>query len=56
MNNDQEWRDRLFKEIDGLRKDVAELKIEMHSLKIKVAFFSSAISTIATYIGTKLFG
>ena len=54
MNNDQEWRQHLFDEIKELRKDVSDIKVEMTTLKIKVAGFSSVIGAIITYIGNKL--
>jgi hypothetical protein len=54
MNNDQEWRQHLFDEIKELRKDVAEIKGEMVTLKIKVAGFSSFIGAVASYIWNKL--
>lgn len=54
MNNEQEWRDRLFKEIDKLQSDVSEVKKEMMSLKIKVAGFASFIGSIAGYIINKV--
>ncbi len=54
MNNDQEWRAHLFDEIKELRKDVAEVKSEMMTLKLKVAGFSSFVGAIISYIGNKL--
>jgi hypothetical protein len=54
MNNDQEWRSHLFDEIKELRKDVAEVKSEMMTLKLKVAGFSSLIGAFITYIGNKI--
>lgn len=54
MNNDQEWRQHLFDEIKELRKDVATIKSEMISLKLKVAGISSLIGTLVTYIANKL--
>ncbi len=54
MNNDQEWRQHLFDEIKELRKDVAAIKSEMVSLKLKVAGISSLIGTVITYISNKL--
>jgi hypothetical protein len=54
MNNEQEWRAHLFDEIKELRKDVAEVKSEMMTLKLKVAGFSSFIGAIISYIGNKL--
>lgn len=53
MNNDQEWRQHLFDEIKELRKDVALIKSEMISLKVKVAGISSFIGAIVTYIASK---
>lgn len=54
MNNDQEWRQHLFDEIKELRKDVSVIKMEMTTLKVKVAGFSSVIGALITYIGNKI--
>lgn len=54
MNNDQEWRQHLFEEIKELRKDVSDIKVEMTTLKVKVAGFSSVIGALVAYIGNKL--
>jgi hypothetical protein len=54
MNNDQEWRAHLFDEIKELRKDVAEIKSEMTTLKVKVAGFSSFIGAIISYFINKV--
>lgn len=54
MNNDQEWRQHLFDEIKELRKDVSDIKVEMTTLKVKVAGFSSVIGALVAYIGNKL--
>jgi hypothetical protein len=54
VNNDQEWRAHLFDEIKELRKDVAEVKAEMMTLKLKVAGFSSFIGTLVGYIINKV--
>lgn len=54
MNNDQEWRQHLFDEIKQLRKDVSDIKVEMTTLKVKVAGFSSVIGALVAYIGNKL--
>lgn len=56
MNNDQEWRHHLFTEIKEIRKDLAEVKSEMISLKVKVAMFSAAIGSIVSFIANKLIG
>jgi hypothetical protein len=53
MDNEQEWRARLFTEIDGIRKDVSEIKNEMSTLKVKVALFSSAVGSLATFLMNK---
>lgn len=55
MNNDQEWRAHLFEEIKELRKDVADIKSEMNTLKIKVAGISSFIGAFASFFWNKLF-
>ena len=47
MNNDQEWRAHLFDEIKEIRKDVAEVKAEMMTLKLRVAAFSSFVGIIS---------
>jgi len=54
VNNDQEWRQHLFDEIKELRKDVSDIKVEMTTLKVKVAGFSSVIGALVAYIGNKL--
>jgi hypothetical protein len=54
MNNDQEWRQHLFDEIKELRKDVSEIKVEMTTLKIRVAAFSSFVGSIVTYFINKV--
>ena len=55
MNNDQEWRAHLFDEIKEIRKDVADVKAEMMTLKLKVAGFSSIIGAFASFFWNKLF-
>lgn len=55
MNNDQEWRNHLFSEIREIRNDLKEMKLEMTSLKIKVATFSSVIGSFAGYFMNKFF-
>ena len=54
MNNDQEWRQHLFDEIKELRKDVSEIKVEMNTLKIRVAAFSSFVGSVVTYFINKV--
>lgn len=54
MNNDQEWRQHLFDEIKELRKDVSDIKVEMTTLKIKIAGFSSLVSAVVTYFANKI--
>lgn len=54
MNNEQEWRERLFKEIDKLQEDVSEVKKEMMGLKLRVAGFASFIGSMAGYIINKV--
>lgn len=54
MNNDQEWRAHLFDEIKEIRKDVADVKAEMMTLKLKVAGFSSILGAIVSYAMDKL--
>lgn len=56
MNNDQEWRHHLFEEIKEIRKDLAVVKSEMISLKVKVATFSAIIGSIASYLANKILG
>lgn len=53
MNNDQEWRDRLFKEIDHIREDVKFLRDGMSHLKIKVGLISMFITSIVSVIINK---
>ena len=54
MNNDQEWRAHLFDEIKEIRKDVAEVKAEMMTLKLKVAVFSSFVGSIVSFFINKV--
>jgi hypothetical protein len=54
MNNDQEWRSHLFDEIKEIRKDVAEVKAEMMTLKLKVAVFSSFIGSVVSFFINKV--
>ena len=53
MNNEQEWRDRLFREIDKLQEDVSEVKKEVMTLKVKVAGFASIIGAVVSSIFAK---
>ena len=55
MNNEQEWRTRLFEEIKELRKDVTDIRSEMHTLKLKVAGISSMVGVIVSFFLTKFF-
>ena len=55
LTNEQEWRAHLLKEIEATREDVAEIKQEITTLKVKVTFFSSIIASVATFIATKIF-
>jgi peptidoglycan hydrolase CwlO-like protein len=57
VNSEQEWRDRLFKEIDKIqdglestKKELSELKAEMSTLKVKVATISAAIGALFHYL------
>ena len=54
MNNEQEWRAKLFDEIKEVKQDIKEVKSEMMSLKIRVVGFSSMIGSIISYIVNKL--
>lgn len=53
--NTEEFSKLLFDEIKEVRKDLAELKSEMTTLKVKVAIFSSIVGSIATFIANKIF-
>ena len=55
MNSEQEWRQHLLSEIKELRKDLADVKSEMTTLKVKVAVFSSLIGSAATIVINKFF-
>jgi hypothetical protein len=46
MNPEQEWRQHLLGEIKDIKKDVAEVKAEMTTLKVKVAGFAAFIGAI----------
>lgn len=59
---DREWRDRIFVSLDKieLKTEKIEAKVEninneMTTLKVKVALFSSIISSIATLVAERLF-
>lgn len=55
MNNDQEWRQHLFSEIKDIKNDLAFVKSEMLTLKIKVSAFSAILGSLASYIFGKIF-
>jgi hypothetical protein len=55
MNLEQEWRQHLLSEIKDIKRDLADVKEEMTTLKIKVAIFSSAIGSLATFLFNKIF-
>lgn len=55
MNNEQEWRALLLSEINKLQQDVADVKKEMMSLKLKVAGFASLIGSFSSVIWNKFF-
>jgi len=54
MNSDQEWRALLLSEIRDIKHDISLMKNEMTTLKVKVAFFSSAIGAIVGYVINRL--
>lgn len=54
MNN-EEFAKLLFTEIKEVRADIADIKKEMTTLKVKVALFSSVMGSIATFIINKMF-
>jgi predicted nucleic acid-binding Zn-ribbon protein len=56
MTPAQELRQAMREELKELRDDVKEIKKEMTSLKVKVALFSSVISSIATILVKKFTG
>jgi predicted nucleic acid-binding Zn-ribbon protein len=56
MTPAQELRQAMREELKELREDVKEIKKEMTSLKVKVALFSSVISSIATILVKKFTG
>lgn len=53
--NQEEFSKLLFEEIKEVRKDLAELKAEMTTLKVKVAVFSSIAGSAATFLINKIF-
>lgn len=55
MNNDQEWRQLILSKIDKIEGKVDKIDFEMNTLKVKVALFSSAIGSIATFLINKIF-
>lgn len=55
MDNEQEWRNRIFTQMDAIEGKVDKIKDEMTTLKVKVAVFSSFVGSIATLIANKLF-
>jgi hypothetical protein len=54
MNN-EEFMKLMYQEITTLRKDVTEIKSEMSTLKVKVAFFSSIVGGVVSFLANKLF-
>lgn len=55
MTPDQEWRSLLLLEIREIRSDLAVVKSEMTTLKVKVAVFSSVIGAVVSYVANKMF-
>lgn len=56
MNNEQEWRILLLSEIRYIKEELGAIQKEMTTLKVKVALFSSAISSVATLLFNNTFG
>lgn len=50
MSADTQLKQMIIDELRELRQDVKEIKAEMTTLKVKVALFSSIISSAATFI------
>lgn len=55
MTPEQEWRSHLLSELKDIKGDVKKIMDEMATIKVKVALFSSIISSVATFIASKLF-
>ena len=53
--NTEDFAKLLYDEIKSLRSDIAEVKKEMTTLKVKVAIFSSIVGSVATFIANKIF-
>lgn len=51
--SEKEWRDRIFKSLDKIELKVEKIDKEMTTLKVKVAIFSSIVSSIATLLVDK---
>lgn len=46
VSNDREWRKFLLSEIRDIKKEQGEMSLEMNTLKVKVAVFSSVFGTV----------
>lgn len=53
--SDKEWREHIFKSLDKIETKVDKIDKEMTTLKVKVALFSSIVSSIATLVAERLF-
>jgi hypothetical protein len=55
MDNEQEWRSYLISEMREIKNDVKIVRNEITTLKVKVAFFSSIIGSVASILWNKFF-
>ena len=53
MTNEKEWRDMIFKKLDKVEDKIDSIQLEMNTLKIKVALFSSFIGSLVTFVINK---
>lgn len=53
--NTEDFAKLLYDEIKSLRSDIADIKKEMTTLKVKVAIFGSLAGSIATFVVNKFF-
>jgi hypothetical protein len=55
MTPEQEWRKLLLSKIEKIEDKVDRIDKEMTTLKVKIAFFSSIVGGIASFVANKIF-
>jgi hypothetical protein len=53
MTPEQELRKLIFDDLREIKQDIKDVKLEMNTLKIKVALFSSIIGSLAGFFADK---